>query len=86
VSIDVRLAREPRRQIQRVLVKTKSRIKALHAPVKLLHKRESVTEVARGMGCVRATVYRAVYRFVELGGGGLADRRDCSEFCVTAYY
>ena len=76
MSIELRLGRGQRRRMKRTLRKTKSRIEALRARVLLLlHDRVPAAEVAHRVGCVRATVYRTVYRFEELGEDGLVDRR-----------
>jgi len=62
--------------MQRTLRKTKSRIEALRArTMLLLHEGYGVSEVCERVGCVRATVYRTVYRFEELGEDGLYDQR-----------
>jgi len=41
----------------------------------LLHEAKPVAEIAHTVGCVRATVYRTLYRFEELGEYSLGDRR-----------
>jgi len=43
----------------------------------LLHDGLRASEVAESVGCVRATVYRTVYRFEELGEEAIYDRRLC---------
>ena len=59
-----------------MLRKTKSRIEALRCRIMLLlHERTAVVEVAQMVGCVRATVYRTVYRFEALDEASLYDRR-----------
>ena len=45
----------------------------------LLHEGYPVSEVASRVGCVRATVYRTVYRFEELGENSLRDQRSRRE-------
>jgi len=66
--------------MQKVLRKTKSRIEALRARVLLLlHEGYAASEVAERADCVRATVYRTVYRFEELGEASLHDQRSCRE-------
>jgi transposase len=63
-----------------ILRKTKSRIEALRARVLLLvHEGYPASEVAARVGCVRATVYRTMYRFEELGEAALHDQRGCRE-------
>jgi transposase len=62
--------------MERLLQKTRSRIEALRARVLLLlHEGRAPSEVAEVAGCARATVYRTVYRFEDLGEDGLLDRR-----------
>jgi transposase len=62
--------------MKRLLHKTPSRIEALRARVLLLlHGGHQPSEVAAIAGCARATVYRTVYRFEDLGEDGLLDRR-----------
>ena len=64
--------------MKRLLHKTPSRIEALRARVLLLlHGGLDPSEVATIAGCARATVYRTVYRFEDLGEDGLLDRRSC---------
>lgn len=56
--------------------KTKSRIEALRCRVLLLlHEGRTVLEVATLVDCVRATVYRTVYRYEELGEASVLDQR-----------
>lgn len=60
----------------RLLQKTRCRIEALRARVLLLlHGGYDPSVVAEMTGCARATVYRTVYRFEDLGEGGLVDHR-----------
>jgi len=62
--------------MQKLLRKTKSRIVALRCRVLLLlHDGHSAAEVAERVGCVRATVYRTVYRFEALGEQAIHDQR-----------
>ena len=80
MSIDVSLPRGQRRRMHKLLRKTKSRIEALRARILLLlHERHAASEVAERADCVRATVYRTVYRFEELGEESLHDQRSCRE-------
>ncbi len=80
MSIEIYLARSQRRRMQKLLRKTKSRIEALRARVLLLlHEGCAASDVATRVGCVRATVYRTVYRFDELGEVSLHDQRSCRE-------
>ena len=76
MTISLRLARGQRRRMKTLLHKTPSRIEALRARVLLLlHGGREPSEVATIAGCARATVYRTVYRFEDLGEDGLLDRR-----------
>jgi transposase len=62
--------------MKRLLQETPSRIVALRARILLLlHGGHQPSEVAAIAGCARATVYRTVYRFEDLGEDGLLDRR-----------
>ena len=76
MTISLRLDRGQRRRMKRILQKTRSRIEALRARILLLlHGGQEPSEVAILAGCARATVYRTVYRFEDLGEDGLLDRR-----------
>jgi transposase len=76
MTIVLRLDRGQRRRMARLLQKTRCRIEALRARVLLLlHGGHEPSEVAEMTGCARATVYRTVYRFEDLGEDGLVDRR-----------
>ncbi len=76
MTISLRLDRGQRRRMQRILQKTRSRIEALRARVLLLlHGGDEPSEVAVLAGCARATVYRTVYRFEDLGEDRLLDCR-----------
>ncbi|GEJ56616.1 IS630 family transposase [Anaeromyxobacter diazotrophicus] len=62
--------------MQRLLKKTRSRIEALRARILLLLDEGVVPGVVAEMaGCARATVYRTLYRFEDLGEDGLLDQR-----------
>lgn len=59
-----------------VLRKTASRIEAMRCRVLLLlHQGRAAAEVAAFVDCARATVYRTVYRYEELGEASIADQR-----------
>src|SRR5512143_806829 len=76
MTIDLRLDRGQRRRMKRLLLKTRSRIEALRARVLLLLHEGVVPGVVAGMaGCARATVYRTLYRFEDLGEDSLLDQR-----------
>src|SRR5262245_7603027 len=76
MSIQVHLPRGQRRRIQMRLHKTTNRLEAVRCRVMLLlHQAWAVSLIAAVVGCVRATVYRTLYRFEEWGEDGLADLR-----------
>jgi transposase len=62
--------------MMQLLRKTRSRIEALRARVLLLLQAGLVPSViAETVGCARATVYRTLYRFEDLGEDALLDQR-----------
>lgn len=76
MTIALRLDRGQRRRMTRLLRKTRSRIEALRARVLLLlHEGVVPGVVAEMAGCARATVYRTLYRFEDLGEDSLLDQR-----------
>ena len=76
MSIEVFLERAQRGRLQKTLRKTQSRIEALRCRVLLLlHDGNGASEVATLVGCVRASVYRTVYRYEELGEDSIFDQR-----------
>ena len=76
MTISLRLDRGQRRRMMRLLRKTRSRIEALRARVLLLlHEGVVPGVVAEVAGCARATVYRTLYRFEDLGEDALLDQR-----------
>ena len=76
MTISLRLDRGQRRRMKRLLQKTRSRIEALRARVLLLlHEGVVPGVVAEMTGCARATVYRTLYRFEDLGEEALFDQR-----------
>ena len=76
MSIEVFLPRAQLRRLKKVLRKTQSRIEALRCRVLLLlHERRAVSQVATLVGCARATVYRTVYRYEEMGEASVIDQR-----------
>ena len=80
MTISLRLDRGQRRRMKRLLQKTRSRIEALRARVLLLlHEGHAPSTAATIAGCARATVYRTIYRFEDLGEDGLLDQRQCRE-------
>ena len=80
MSIEVSLSQSQRRRVKKLLRKTRSRIVALRCRVLLLlHYGYTAAEVAVRVGCVRATVYRTVYRYEELGEQALQDQRQLRE-------
>jgi len=80
MTISLRLARGQRRRVKRLLQKTRSRIEALRARILLLlHEGHEPSAAAAITGCARATVYRTLYRFEELGEEALFDQRQRRE-------
>jgi transposase len=80
MTIHLSLPRAQRRRMQRRLRKTGCRIEALRCRILLLlHEGDAATLVAEVAGCVRATVYRTIYRFEDLGEDGLRDQRTWRE-------
>lgn len=76
MNINPRIDRGQRRRMKRLLQKTSSRIEALRARVLLLlHGGLEPSQVAETVGCARATVYRTLYRYEDLGEEALFDRR-----------
>jgi len=66
--------------MRRRLRKTRCRIEALRCRVLiLLHEGFSAGSVSEVTGCVRATVYRTLYRFEELSEDGIRDQRTWRE-------
>lgn len=80
MRIVVSLPRGQRRRMRRTLRKTKSRIEAMRCRILLLlHDGHGASAVAEVVGCVRASVYRTVYRFDDLGDDAVHDQRECRE-------
>lgn len=76
MSIQGQIPRCQRRRLQRILRKTRCRITALRCRVLLLlHAGQCVAAVAACVDCVRATVYRTVYRYETLGEDSVIDQR-----------
>jgi transposase len=76
MKVHVRLYRAQRRRIEKRLRRTLNRIEAVRCRVLLLLDRgQEVGVVAHLVGCVRATVYRCLYRFEDLGEDALLDQR-----------
>jgi winged helix-turn helix protein len=74
MTISLRLDRGQRRRMTRLLRKTRSRIEALRARILLLLDEGVVPGVVAELaGCARATVYRTLYRFEDLGEDALLD-------------
>jgi transposase len=76
MTIFLRLDRGQRRRMTRLLRKTRSRLEALRARILLLlHEGIVPSAAAETVGCARATVYRTLYRFEDLGEDSLLDQR-----------
>ena len=72
--IQVNLPRAQKRRIEKTLAKTKDKLTAVRCQILLLlNQTYSAKTVAEMVCCVRATVYRTVYRFEELGEDSLND-------------
>ena len=76
MNIAPELYRAQRRRIERRIRKTRDHIEATRCRILLLlDAGHSVKTVVERIECARATVYRTVYRFEELGEAGLIDQR-----------
>lgn len=76
MNIALVLPRAQRRRIERRFRKTQDKFEATRCRILLLlNEGHTVLSIAERVGCVRATVYRTLYRFEELGEAGLSDRR-----------
>lgn len=76
MNITLVLPRSQRRRIERRFRKTRDRIEAMRCQILLLlHDGHSAGDITERVRCARATVYRTLYRFEELGEAGLSDRR-----------
>jgi predicted transcriptional regulator len=76
LKIDFSLYRAQRRRIERRFRKSKDTIESLRCRIiLLLDKKMKVFHISEGLGCVRATVYRTLYRFQDMGELGLEDQR-----------
>jgi transposase len=76
LRLRVALNRAQRRRVEKLLHRTGSRIEAARCRILLLLNRGKPPKVVADIvGCVRATVYRTVYRYEEAGEHGLLDRR-----------
>jgi len=75
-KILVTLSQSQRNRINRLMHTTSNKIEALRCRiVLLLDEKLAVNAVTKLAGCVRATVYRTVYRFEDSGEEGLFDGR-----------
>lgn len=76
MNIALDLYRAQRRRIERRFRKTPDKIEAMRCRILLLlNAGHSASNIADRVECARATVYRTLYRFEELGEDGLSDRR-----------
>lgn len=75
-KILVSLCNVQRRAMKKMMHTTSNRIEALRCRILLLlDEGKSAAEITLLSHCVRATVYRTVYRFEDLGEEGLLDQR-----------
>lgn len=75
-TVLVRLDALQRGRIEGLYRETSSRVEAKRCRILLLlDEGYSVNEVVERAACVRATVYRTVYRFEDIGEAGLLDKR-----------
>jgi transposase len=80
MNITFPLYRAQRRRIEFRLKKTRVRIEALRCQILLLlSSGESPAQIHQRLGCARATIYRTIYRFEDLGEKSLFDQRCLSE-------
>lgn len=76
MSIEVHLPRAQRRQLLRITRKSRCVLEVRRARILLLrHEDVSAAEIVHMIGCARATVYRTVYRYEDLGVGSVRDQR-----------
>jgi transposase len=76
MNIALTLPRQQRRRIECRFRKTQDKFEAMRCRILLLlNAGHSVVDISERVDCVRATVYRTLYRFEELGEAGLSDRR-----------
>ena len=76
MNITLNLYRAQRRRIECRLRKTHRRIETLRCQILLLlASGKSPGEIHQNLACARATVYRTLYRFQELGEMSLCDQR-----------
>jgi len=74
--LQVKLPRAQHRRVKKLCKKTNSKLTATRCRIiMLLHDGNTVKEVTEKVGCVRATVYRTVYRFEDYSELGLQDLR-----------
>lgn len=76
MKIAPRFYRAQRRRIERRFRKTRDQIEAMRCRILLLcASGHSVKIITQLVGCARATVYRTLYRFNDLGETGISDLR-----------
>jgi len=79
MSIQLKFYRSQYRRLNRLQHKTNSKIKALRCRILiLLSIGKSVNKITELTGCVRATVYRTLYRFEDMGDSSVVDQRTIS--------
>ena len=76
MSIEVFVPRAQRRRFGNILRKTPWHLEVVRCRVLLLlHSGTLAADVAAQVGCVRATVYRTLYRYQALGEDAVLDQR-----------
>lgn len=77
MNINLKLTGSQKRKLKRIAHETSKKIEAMRCRILLLiNKSNSVKEVSRMVGCVRATVYRTLYSFEYYGSDCVIDRRN----------
>ena len=76
MKIHVRLPETQRVELEKMMLRTKSRVEAQRCRIiLLLAERNKPAQVQQKVGCVRSTVYTTLYRFEDEGMDGLRDKR-----------
>jgi transposase len=76
MNIRLKLSRSQIRRLSRIERKTNDRLQALRIQILLLlHRKWLVKDIVDLLSCARATVYRTLYRFEDLGEASIEDQR-----------